>query len=186
MFADLTLALLNRLLAAEPWAGALLRPHAGQTALLELAGWPLRFTVSAEGRLLATAPTVRPDVSIRVPAEALGRLSAGPEALRHAARIEGHAGFAETLATLIEHLRPDLAAWLAPRLGDVLAHRLARGLGQAGRQGLVSGRRLAEAAAERLRGPSAPLVGRDEVARFAALRARLEARLDALERHVSR
>lgn len=182
MFAELPLTALNRLLASEVWARQLLEPHVGQTAVFEIAGWPLRFTVGEGARLLPAVAGITADVSIRVPVEALGRLSEGPDALRTGARIEGNAGFAETLAKLIQHLRPDLAAWLAPWLGDVLAHRLARSTQALGKAGLETGQRLGAAGLDILRQNDGPLPSRTEFERFSSGLADLKSRLDKLGR----
>ncbi len=184
MLADLPLTALNRLLASEAWARKLLLPHAGRRALIELGGYPLRFTVGPDGQLLAATPgdSDTPDASIRIPFEALGRLADGPEALRSAARIEGHAGFAESLAMLFQHLRPDPAAWLAPWLGDILAQRLVSSAQQLGRTGVETGRRLGSAGLELLRQSDGPLPSRAEFQAFSSQLSALAERLDRLEK----
>lgn len=184
MLADLPLAALNRLLESEAWARRLLQPHAGQQALIELGGFTLRFVIDTEGRL--QPPTAdhgtQADARIRLPLEALGKLSDGPDALRSAAHIEGNAGLAETLATLFQHLRPDPAAWLAPWLGDILAVRLTRSAQALGQAGLETGRRLGSAGLELLRQADGPLPSRDEFEGFRRLLSGLTERLDRLEK----
>lgn len=184
MLADLPLAALNRLLSAEPWARQLLQPHAGQRALIEVGGLALRFTVGADGQLQPAGAddTGSPDASIRIPLEALGKLADGPEALRSAARIEGNAGFAESLAMLFQHLRPDPAAWLAPWLGDILAQRLVTGAQTLGRTGFETGRRLGTAGLELLRQADGPLPSRAEFQDFRRRLSTLAERLDRLEK----
>lgn len=182
MLADLPLSVINRLLEREAWARKLLQAHAGRCAQLDIGGWMLRFAVDEDGRVRAADAAQASDVSIQVPASALGKLAEGPEALREAAHIEGQAAFAETLALLIQHLRPDPEAWLAPWLGDPLAHRVHRTASTLARSGLETGRRLGEAGVSLLREPDGPLPDRAE---FNALRegiAALQARLARLER----
>lgn len=182
MLAELPLHALNRLLASEAWARQLLAPHIGQTAVLEIAGWSLRFTVDDKGGLLPAAAGTPSNVSICIPVDALGKLSEGPDTLRTAARIEGNAGFAETLAMLIQHLRPDPAAWLSPWLGDVLAHRLTRSTRTLAIAGLETGQRLGAAGVDILRQNYGVLPSRTEFSRFSSDLVRLAARLDKLER----
>ena len=185
MFADLPLFFINRLLASETWASDLLRPHAGQTAVLELGGFSLRFTVSAEARLHAAAAEASETVSIRVPAEALPDLLDGPENLTRHAHIEGNAAFAETLARLLRHLRPDLAAWLAPQLGDVLATRVARGAHSVGSTALNAGRKLGDATLSLLRDETGVLVSQAEHDAFQQDLADLSAGIEALQKRIA-
>lgn len=182
MLADLPLQAINRLLAREDWARRMLLPHAGQTAQITAAGFTLSFRIDAGGHLLAPAPGQPADLRLEVPADALGSLAEGPEALRRAARIEGHAGLAETLATLAQHLRPDPAAMLAPWIGDILAHRLERGARGLAATALESGRKTGEALLERLQTQAGPLPSRAEFEQLQSGIATLQARLDRLAR----
>ena len=166
MFADLPLYFINRLLGAEPWAAELLRPHVGQTALVELAGLRLRFTVGDDLRLHAASTEASDTVSLRVAAEALPDLLDGPGALTQHAHIEGNAAFAETLAKLLQHLRPDLAGHLAPWLGDALASRVARSSQSFGSAALATGRKLGESATNLIRDEARLVVQRTEQADF--------------------
>lgn len=180
MLADLSLLAINRLLAREGWARRMLVPHAGQCAQISAAGFRLRFLIDAEGLLAATRPEQTLDLMLDVPANALGSLAEGPEALRRAARIEGNAGLAETLATLAQHLRPDPGAALAPWLGDVLAHRLDRSARGLAATALEGGRRTGEALLERLQTSGGPLPSRAEFEQLRSGIARLQTRLDRL------
>ncbi|MBS1209010.1 MAG: sterol-binding protein [Proteobacteria bacterium] len=184
MLADFPLFFINRLLAAEPWAAALLRPHVAQTALLEVAGLRLRFTVGEDLRLHAAAAESENTVSIRVPAEALGALRDAPENLSQHAHIEGNAAFAETLAKLLKHLRPDLAAWLAPYLGDAVATRTAHAVHTAGTHTLQAGQKLGSAVLSQIRDEAGLVVTHNEHAAFAQDLAELSAGIEALQQRL--
>jgi len=186
MFADLPLFFINRLLAAEPWAADLLRPHLAQTALLDLAGLQLRFTVGEDIRLHTAAAESENTVSIRVPAEALGTLLEPPENLSQHAHIEGNAAFAEALAKLLKHLRPDLAAWLAPYLGDAVATRATQGLHAASTHALHAGKKLGEALVSQIRDEAGLVVNRNEYAAFEQDLADLSAGIEALQQRLGK
>jgi ubiquinone biosynthesis protein UbiJ len=180
MFADLPVFLINRLLTAEPWAADLLRPHIGQTALLELAGAQLRFTVDESLRLQSSVADACNAVIIRVPPEALASLLDGPENLSQYAHIEGNAAFAETIAKLLKHLRPDLAAWLAPHLGDVLATRITQGVSTLHNTALKGAQKAGIAALSLVRDEAQLVVSTVEHEAFQRTLERVSTDLDAL------
>lgn len=186
MFAYLPLALINRLLGAEAWAAELLRPHAGQTALLDIAGLRLRFTVNENLRLQAAAADVRETLILRITTEALAELLDKPTALSQHAHIEGNAAFAETLGTLLQHLRPDLAGHFSPWLGDVFATRLARTLHSAGTTLLATGKQLGNTGIGLLRDEHKILVSRAECADFQHTLETLMRNIDRLDETLNR
>ena len=186
MFAELPLFLINRLLAAEAWAAELLRPHVGQTALLELAGARLRFTVSDDLRLISAQNEASTVVSIRVPPEALASLLDGPENLSQHAHIEGNAAFAETIAKLLKHLRPDLAGWLAPHLGDVVASRIAQGAQTLHNTALTAAQKVGSSALSLIRDEAQLIVSSAEHAAFQQELADLSAGIEALQQRVGK
>lgn len=186
MFADLPLFFINRLLAAEAWAAELLRPHVGQTALLELAGVRLRFTVGEDLRLASAADEAPAAVTIRVPSEALPSLLDGPENLSRHAHIEGNAAFAETIAKLLKHLRPDLAGWLAPHLGDVLASRVAQGAHTLHSTALNAAQKVGNTALSLIRDEARLVVSHAEHAAFQQELADLSAGIEALQQRIGK
>ncbi len=163
MLEALPLSLINRLLTAEPWAADLLRPHAGQSALLQLGAASLCFTVTEQGALQAAKNRTDVDLILSIAASALPHLFEGPEALRQSAHIEGNARFAESIGLLLQHLRPDLAGHFAPLIGDIAAHRLARGADSLSRYALATGKNVSRSVKEALTAPGAQLVVRSEL-----------------------
>jgi ubiquinone biosynthesis accessory factor UbiJ len=137
MLPDLPVFFVNRLLGAQPWATRLLQRHVGQTARLDVGGAQFRVTVLPDGQIKTAAAEEKESVVIIIPAAALACLLDSPEEVIRHTHIEGSAAFADTLGDLLHHLRPDIAAWLAPHLGDVLAVRSANQLHRLGKTTLV-------------------------------------------------
>ena len=179
---------LNHLLDGAGWARLRLHPFAGQSLRLELGPVRLDFTVTAEGGFSPAAAGATPQVCISLAASPLDLLQ-GPENLLQQARVSGNADFAETLNFVFRNLDWDVEAELAPWVGDILAHRLARG-GQALKLQLRdNGRRLSDQVSEYLRDEINLLTPTDRLHGLAAdllrLRddlARLEKRVQHLER----
>ena len=140
MLPNLPLFFINRTLKGEDWARQRLCSHAGQTARLQIGSLDMRFTVDVDGLLMAAARDATDDVTVSLPASALGVIAENPAEITRYAHIEGSAALADTLATLLQHLRPDLAGWLAPYVGDVLAVRATRTAGIISRTGMAAAR----------------------------------------------
>lgn len=129
MIAGAGLRLVNRLLAAERWAGARLAPFAGQVARVEYRGWSIAVVVDADGQLSEGDKDAAALVTLRLPDDAPARLLGDRESLFGAARISGSADFAEALAFVARNLRWDIEDDLALLLGaspfaDIAARRL--------------------------------------------------------------
>lgn len=133
----------NHLLAAEPQAGARLRPHAGRVIRVRLTGVGLADRLPALAWAVTPAGLLEPleeagsaaglDVvaDLQRPVPALLGLLAGR---RPPLRIEGDAAFASDVAWLIDHVRWDAEEDLSRLVGDAAAHqamRLLRRLRQA-------------------------------------------------------
>ena len=186
------LAVINHLLAGEDWARDRLRPFAGKTARLELGALSLSLKITGDGFFAADdagdGAAASAAVTMTLPADAPWRLLRGRAALLAGAKISGSVELAEVLAFIFRHLRWDLEADLAPRLGDIAARRVAQGsrhlahwpIGQAGKLALNFAEYFTE---------EQPLIAaRRELASFAAevgnvadALARLEQRIAALE-----
>ncbi|MEC5398237.1 ubiquinone biosynthesis accessory factor UbiJ [Uliginosibacterium sp. H1] len=187
MLDRLLLAAANRLLASETWGMQRLAAHAGKAARLELGGLGLGFTVLTDGSLQGIARDAATDLKIELPASALLEVATNPAGLASQAHIEGDAGFAETLSELLAHLRPDLAAQLAPFVGGILAERIGRSTHAAGVQLTDAAGRLARNVSDYLGMESRTVLPASEHLAFAqevsALRdavARAEKRIERL------
>lgn len=181
MFSNLPLLFINRILRDEVWARKRLAGHAGQTARVEVGNLVLRVTVDTEGLLQPAKAAACDDVSVSLPAAALGVLAENPAEITRHAHIEGSAALADTLATLLQHLRPDLAGWLAPFVGDVMAVRTTRAAHSVARAG-ISAASQGEAILRGVlqeRGPA--IVNRREFEEWRSGLEDLRARLEKLE-----
>ncbi|GAB4061776.1 hypothetical protein [Uliginosibacterium sediminicola] len=174
---------INHLLRSADWARKALGEHAGKAAEVRLASITLRMRVSASGELDPLEADAQPDVRIELPAAALSSLPASSAELLSQARIEGDAGFAETIARIARHLRPDIGGALSPVMGQALAHRAERGLEQLLNNAQDGARRLEQNLREYAAETRAPTVARAE---FAAFTESLQEVQDALHKLAQR
>lgn len=178
---------LNHLLRQTPGAAEALRKHTGMSVRFDLALGRLDFRIADDG-CFSEAVVDTPDAVIRPTAAMLARLPFfGREALR-LADYQGDPALLATLDRVFKQLEWDVEADLAPRVGDIAAHRL-HGLG---RDALAGVRQLASAlgvnASEYVIEEAEMMARRVDVDRFnrdvdtlADAVARLEARLRVLD-----
>jgi len=187
----LAVRLLNAMLAREPWARERLARHAGKTVRFVLARLDVSLTVLSDGLTEWAAADAEPTVVLTVPAEhlSLDRLWSGSDladAFTDMTHISGDAAFAQVVAELARHLRPDWQDALAERVGDVAAVRIMQGA-QALRDGVLrGGERFAQNVAEYLSEETATLLGRPVFADFCHALADEHAALVILEQRVVR
>lgn len=176
------LAILNHLLADEPWARARLKPYAGRTARLTLPPWRLDFAVDEAGLLGASGAAA--EVAITLPVAAPLLLFRGMEALTKEVHVLGSAEFADTLGFVLPRLRWDFEGDLAGRIGGIAARRIAGLLGAFAAWQVHATRNLAENVAEYLTEERPVLARAADAADFARAVRRLEEDLAGLERRL--
>ena len=116
--------LLNRLLAAEPWARLRLAPFAGETVELRAPPLPaLRLSILEGGTV--EARDAEPGLIMTLKPELLAALARGEEHVMRSVDVEGNAKLAAEVLVLARHLRWDAEEDLSRLVGDVAAHRLA-------------------------------------------------------------
>jgi ubiquinone biosynthesis protein UbiJ len=158
--------LLNQLLERERWARERLARFVGQSAELRPPLLPpLRLVVAAGGR-------IEPG-------------GGEPDAIVTLDGITGDGGLANELRYLAGHLRWDFEEELSRVMGDVAAARVGGTLRAFARWQADAAQRVTEALADYATAESGALVGRDELARFAADLERLRAAIDRLERRIA-
>lgn len=180
-------AVLNRLLAREPWAREKLAPFAGRAARFELG--PLALTLAVREGGVVGASEAPPDVTISLdPAVAPAALFEPAAALRNV-RLAGDAEFAQALSFVLQNLRPEPEEELARFVGDAAAVRIMDALRAAAAQLREGSQRLAASAADYFVAENPMLAARAEVETFSrevnALRdavERLDKRIEQLER----
>ncbi|OIR03539.1 hypothetical protein GALL_143980 [mine drainage metagenome] len=178
------LAILNHLLADEPWARTRLKPYAGRTARLILPPWRFDFAVDEQGLLVASGAAA--EVAITLPVAAPLLLFRGVEALAKEVHVVGSAEFADTLGFVLPRLRWDFEGALAGRIGGIAAHRIAGLLGAFAAWQVQATRNLAENVAEYLTEEKPMLARAADAADFARAVGRLEEDLAGLERRLMR
>jgi ubiquinone biosynthesis protein UbiJ len=177
--------LLNRLLAAEPWARQRLTPFAGETLELRAAPLPtLRLSVLEGGTVDAGGG--EPTLVMTAQPELLAALGRGEEHALRAVVVEGNPKLAAEVLYLARHLRWDVEEDLSRLVGDVAAHRLA----EAGRTfaawHLDAAGRLAGAFADYATDETRLLVRRGELERLADSVARLRDAIARLDKRIAR
>ena len=186
MLVDAALAFCNHVLTQEAWARDRLKPFAGLNARLHAGAFSFSFAVTRHGFLRAALPGASADVQIDLPGDQLWRLSEGHEALLAVARISGRADLADTLGFLLRNLRPDFAAELSPWVGDILATRLARGLGTLMTTQTRSADALARNLVDHLRDETRALPSAPEFNARQAAVVGLASAADTLDRRIAR
>ena len=159
-------AVLNHMLAREPWARAALAPFGGRSARLQALPFSVQLGISADGNFTADAGA--PTVTVGVDATALPRMLLEPKAALRNVRLEGDAEFAQTLSSVLQKLRPEPEEELSRFVGDAAAVRIVALLRAALAGAREAGSRLAVQTADYLVAENPMLVSRQEMASFAA------------------
>jgi ubiquinone biosynthesis accessory factor UbiJ len=121
--------LVNRLLAAAPWARRRLAPFAGETAELRAPPLPaLRLSILEGGTV--EAGSAEPGLTMTLKPELLAALARSEEHVMKAVEVSGNDRLAAEVLVLARHLRWDAEETLSRLVGDIAAHRLA-GAGRA-------------------------------------------------------
>lgn len=175
-------AVLNHMLAREPWARAALAPFAGRSARLQAAPFSVQLGIAADGNFSADAGS--PTVTIGVDAAALPRVLLEPNAALRNVRLDGDAEFAQALANVLQKLRPEPEEELARFVGDAAAVRIVSLLRAALAGAREAGNRLAVQTADYLIAENPMLVSRQQMASFAADVARLRDDVERLAKRI--
>jgi ubiquinone biosynthesis protein UbiJ len=175
-------AVLNHMLAREPWARERLAPFAGRSARLQAAPFSVQLGIAADGNF--SADTGSPTVTIGVDAAALPRVLLEPKAALRNVRLDGDAEFAQALSNVLQKLRPEPEEELARFVGDAAAVRIVSLLRAALAGAREAGNRLAVQTADYLIAENPMLVSRQEMAAFATEVARLRDDLERLAKRI--
>jgi ubiquinone biosynthesis protein UbiJ len=180
-------AVLNRLLAREPWAREKLAPFAGRAARFEFGPLTLTLAIVEGGSVGGSAAA--PDVTIALDPAAAPAALFDPAAVLRNVRLSGDAEFAQALSFVLQNLRPEPEEELARFVGDAAAVRIMELLRAVAAQVRDGGQRLAVSAADYFVAENPMLAARDEVNSFGRevhlLRdavERLDKRIERLER----
>jgi ubiquinone biosynthesis protein UbiJ len=117
-------AVLNHLLAQEPWAREKLAAHAGKVACIDAGVMKVRLTATTDGMVEAAHVEDAATVTIHVKLSDLPLILQNRERAFSYVKIEGDADFANTISQLSENLRWEAEDDLSKLVGDVAATRL--------------------------------------------------------------
>lgn len=124
VFNQLVLRSLNHVIQGETWATERLRQHTGASILLEVGAISIRLVIDEQGFLTSSDASGLPDVTVTIPADAIGHAVFEREKLLSSVKLGGSADVAESFAFVLRNLRWDAEADLAQLVGDIPAHRL--------------------------------------------------------------
>lgn len=176
-------AVVNHLLAQEPWAREQLRAHAGKIATLDAGLISVTWQVAPDGMLQA-APDAVANVTIRVKPADLPLVMQDLQRAVSYARVEGDADFANTISQLSQSLKWDAEADLSRIVGDIAAHRLVSGAKSMARSAQATGQAVTENLAEYFLEEQPMLVRAQAIADFAADIVRLRDDVERLDKRV--
>ncbi|OEZ97512.1 ubiquinone biosynthesis accessory factor UbiJ [Duganella phyllosphaerae] len=120
-------AVINHLLAQEPWARRELQRHAGKVAAIDAGVASLRLRVTVDGLLEAAPAEAVASVTIRVKPTDLPLIVQDRERAFSYVRIEGDAEFANALSSLSQSLRWEAEVDLEKVVGPLAANRMVSG-----------------------------------------------------------
>jgi ubiquinone biosynthesis protein UbiJ len=175
-------AVLNHMLSREPWARAALAPFAGRSARLQAAPFSVQLGIAADGNF--TAQAGEPAVTIGVDPTSLPQVLLDPKAALRNVRLDGDAEFAQSLSGVLQKLRPEPEEELSRFVGDAAAVRIVGLLRAALAGAREAGSRLAAQTADYLVAENPMLVGRPQMAEFAADVARLRDDVERLAKRI--
>lgn len=175
-------AVLNRMLAREPWARGRLAAFAGRSARLQALPFSVQLGIVADGSFVADAGT--PTVTLSVEAAALPQVLLEPKAALRNVRLDGDAEFAQTLSDLLQKLRPEPEEELSRFVGDAAAVRIVALLRAAFAGAREAGSRLASTTADYLVTENPMLVARAELNAFAEQVTRLRDDVERLAKQI--
>ena len=141
-------AVINHLLAQEPWAQAKLIAHRDKTACIDAGVAQLMLTVTGDGYLKNADENAVPAVTIHLKLSDLPLILANRERAVSYVRIEGDADFANAISQLSQSLRWDAEEDLGKVVGDIAATRIVSGAKSMAAAAQTTQRQLAENVAE--------------------------------------
>lgn len=124
LFPAILPAVINHLLAQEPWARDKLAAHVGKIACFDAGLLNLRFRVAPGGMLEAAPADIPANVTIRAQAIDLPLMLQNRERAFSYVQIEGDADFANAISQLSQTLRWEAEHDLSKLVGDIAAVRI--------------------------------------------------------------
>jgi ubiquinone biosynthesis accessory factor UbiJ len=120
-------AVINHLLAQEPWARDKLAGHAAKVACLDTGLLSVKLKVAPDGMLQTADDSELPNVTIRVKLADLPLMMQNRERAFSYVKVEGDADFANTISQLSQSLQWEAEEDLSKLVGDIAATRIVAG-----------------------------------------------------------
>lgn len=182
---EAAVALLNRMLAREPWARERLAPFAGQIARFDAAPFSVQWAVADGGTLEANRDST-PSVTIALALASLPLAVLDPAAAMKDVRLQGDAEFAQALSGVLQNLRPEPEEELSRFVGDAAAMRIVGMLRTSASHWRQLAERMLDSTAHYVVTENPMVVGRDEAEQFAQDVTRLRDDVARLEKRIDR
>lgn len=131
------IAVINHLLAQQPWASRQLALHAGKLACIDLGAFALLLHVTGDGMVDAAPLDAGANVTIRLQLADLPLIAQNPARAFSYVKVEGDAEFANAISQLSKSLRWDAEHDLEAIVGQIAARRIVAGV-KAGASAVVS------------------------------------------------
>ncbi|MCP1574407.1 MULTISPECIES: ubiquinone biosynthesis accessory factor UbiJ [Herbaspirillum] len=179
-------AVINHLLAQEPWARSTLMAHAGKVACIDTGVMPLRLKVSGDGYLQEVPADAPANVTIRLKLSDLPLIAANRERAVSYVKLEGDADFANAISQLSQKLRWDAEDDLSRVVGDVAATRIVAGARELFDAARNTGRKLSENLAEYFLEEQPMLIRPRQLQDFSADVVRLRDDLERLSKRIEK
>jgi ubiquinone biosynthesis protein UbiJ len=138
------IAVINHLLAQQPWASRQLALHAGKVACIDVGAFALLLQVSADGMVEAAPPELAANVTIRLKLADLPLIAQNRARAFSYVNIEGDAEFANAISQLSKSLRWDAEHDLEAIVGQIAARRVVAGAKAGAKTVVLSQQRLLE------------------------------------------
>jgi ubiquinone biosynthesis protein UbiJ len=131
------IAVINHLLAQQPWASRQLALHAGKLACIDVGAFALLLHVTADGMVDAAPFDAAANVTIRLQLADLPLIAQNPARAFSYVQVDGDAEFANAISQLGKSLRWDAEHDLEAIVGQIAARRIVAGV-KAGASAVVS------------------------------------------------
>ena len=138
------IAVINHLLAQQPWASRQLALHAGKLACIDAGAYALRLRVSADGMFEAAPPELAASVTISFRLTDLPLILQNQERAFSYVKIDGDAEFANAISQLSKTVRWDAEHDLEKVFGPIAARRAVQGAKAGVDAALTAQQKLAE------------------------------------------
>lgn len=150
MLTQVVSSVAHHLLGQSEWARTRLAVHAGKHVRIELASGPMSIEIAPDGHVRPAQTDRSPDLVIVVRPLAAATWLTDRKAAWREAQVEGDMELAAAISFIAANLRWDYEEDLSRIFGDVVAHRIGRGIRRFSAWPADAGESLARGVAEYL------------------------------------